>query len=199
MSPGRVRAATIAAVAVACSSSLVGCASGAKLAGPTSAPTTTARLAPLPPRDTGALVEVVAPLIPADDEIQRVYLDVSDAPGGTVMFSIYVRPRGPRSAEGYARRLAPLAKRLIPELFARYPGVRAIDLCQELPNDFSSTDSPPPVTRVLIFRDDAASIDWSVFDLATIRREARGDHPKIQLQVATEVTKAPSFVAAAPS
>lgn len=193
MSSGRVRAA---AVAVACSASLLGCSSGAKLAGPTTISPTTTRPVPLPPRDTGALVKVVAPLIPADDEIQRVYLDVGDSPESSVMLSIYVRPRGQRSADEYARRLAPLAKQLIPVLFSRYPGVRAIDLCQELPNDVTQDDSPPPVTRVLIFREDAASIDWSTFDLSTVRRLARGEKPKIQLQLTAEVLKSPAFVAA---
>ena len=145
MNRRRARAVAVAAVAIAGGPWVMGCSSGEKLTTPRSTPASTARPVPLPPRDTGALVKVVAPLIPADDEIQRVYLDVSDVPGGTVMLSIYVRPRGQRTADEYARRLAPLAKRLIPLLFARYPGVRAIDLCQELPNDVTQDDSPPPV------------------------------------------------------
>ena len=123
-----VRAATVAAAVLACSVPLAGCSSGEKLAGPTTMPTTTARSVPLPPRDTGALVKVVAPLIPEDDEIQRIYLDVSD-PSGAVLLSIYVRPLASRTANEYAKRLAPLMQRVIPTLFDRYPGVRAIDLC----------------------------------------------------------------------
>ena len=57
--------------------------------------------------------EARCPAVAPDDEIQRVYLDVGEAPG-SVLFSIYVRPRSTRSAEGYARRIAPLAKALIP-------------------------------------------------------------------------------------
>ena len=197
MTPRRVEAVAAAFAIVAGGTSFVGCSSGARLSGPTTTATSTSRPVALPPRDTGALVKLVGPLLPADDEIQRVYLDVGEAPG-SVLFSIYVRPKSSRSAEGYARRIAPLAKALVPVLFARYPGVRAIDLCQELPNDAATQASLPPVTRVLISRDASAAIDWSTFDLSTVRRLARGRRPQIQLQLEGDVAKAPSFVAAAP-
>ena len=143
-------------------------------------------------------MKLIAPLLPAGDEIQRVYLDASGEPG-SVLFSIYVRPTSGRTPDEYARTLAPLAKRLIPVIFARYPGVDAIDLCQELPNDLSAAqDSPPPVTRVLLFRQASAQIDWATFDLRTVRRLSRGKRPSIQLQLDADVAKAPSFMAAAP-
>jgi hypothetical protein len=196
--PRRVRGVAVAVAVVAGGVSVVGCTSGERLSAPSSSSVTTSRPVPLPPRDTGALVKLVAPLLPTGDEIQRVYLDVSGEPG-SVLFSIDVRRTSDRTPDEYAQALAPLAKRLIPVLFARYPGVDAIDLCQELPNDLGAAqESPPPVTRVLLSRQASALIDWATFDLRTVRRLARGKRPEIQLQLDPDVAKAPSFVAAAP-
>ena len=115
-----------------------------------------------------------------------------------MLLSIYVLPLASRTANEYAKRLAPLMQRVIPTLFDRYPGVRAIDLCQELANEASPEDSPPPVTRVMIMRKDAETIDWSTFDLATLRRHVHGRVPAIQLELTPEVRTSPAFIAAAP-
>ncbi len=115
-----------------------------------------------------------------------------------MLLSIYVRPRTARSADGYARRIVPLARDLVPVLFDRYPGVVGIDLCQESTNHDGADASPPPVTRVFVLRSDAADIDWANLDLQWLLGQPHGQRPKVQFEVDDAVAASATYRQAQP-
>ena len=187
----------VAAAALAGALALAGCSSGSH--GVTAAATTTVRKG-VPAADEASLRAVVAPILGRlDDDVQRVELQTNPTPDHHVLLSVYARPRTARSGDQYAAGAAPLARAVIPTLLARYPGVYAVDLCQEALHPPANVDEPPPLTRVYVTRPKSASIDWARLDLAAIRRKARGDDPAIQLYVDPSVAQSATFRAAEPA
>ncbi len=82
------------------------------------------------------------------DDVQRVELETNPTPDHHVMLSLYARPHDARTPDQYATGLAPLAKAVVPALLARYPGLYAVDLCQEAQHPPADVAEPPPLTRV---------------------------------------------------
>ena len=207
--PGSVvgRPTTIAAGFILVSAGFIlttGCSGGSAIVTPTTTTTSSAIALGgrhrLPPSNGAALAGVIRPLITGfNDEIQRVWLDTTEQANGQVILSIYLKPIDVRSPSAYAEAIAPIAKALIPVLFERYPGVTAIDECQEEQFPPAGIAEPPPVTRVFILRPDANRIDWSKFDLAAARQRSRGTSATVQLSVTKAVADSAPYRSAAPS
>jgi hypothetical protein len=193
----RRRLASVAAgAALAGALAVAGCSSGSSRGTATS---TTARRAGLPPSDQASLKAVVAPLLaPFGDDVQRVEVETNPTPDHHVMLSLYARPRDARTPDQYATGLAPLAKAVVPTLLARYPGLYAVDLCQEAQHPPADVAEPPPLTRVYVTRPRSAAVHWDRLDLSAIRRQAHGRNPSIEIYVDPIVAGSATFRAAKP-
>ncbi len=166
---------------------------------PTTADSTTAPRAGLPPSDQASLTAIVAPLLARfGDDVQRVEVETNPTPDHHVMLSLYARPRDARTPDQYATGLAPLARAVMPVLLARYPGLYAVDLCQEAQHPPANVAEPPPLTRVYVTRPGSAAVRWDQLDLAAIRTQAHGVDPSIQLYVDPSVGASATFRAAKP-
>ena len=120
------------------------------------------------PRDDSAVALAARPLLTSFAlQIQRS--SVGDRPGplrGREL-SLYVRPARTESSARYASRFTPLARSVVPVLFAKYPGIDWIDVCQE-PAKSSGAWETVPVTRLEISRKGGGLVDWARADLATL-------------------------------
>jgi hypothetical protein len=162
-------------------------------------PINTAPRAGLPPSDQASLKAVVAPLLARfGDDVQRVEVETNPTPDHHVMLSLYARPRDARTPDQYATGLAPLAKAVVPTLLARYPGLYAVDLCQEAQHPPADVAEPPPLTRVYVTRPRSAAVHWDRLDLSAIRRQAHGRNPSIEIYVDPVVAGSAMFRAAKP-
>jgi hypothetical protein len=140
---------------------------------------------------------ILSLLRPFDLQIQRWSLNVRPDSKGVYELSVYSRPAKQQSPPTYARRFAPLAAALIPELFAKYPEVSWIDLCQEEAGSPSSSWEPLPVTRLEISRSGAAAIDWPHASTALLLARNRSDSANVQIEAHNHVTDTPEWKAAA--
>ncbi|HEV7523446.1 MAG TPA: hypothetical protein VGP92_00680 [Acidimicrobiia bacterium] len=120
------------------------------------------------PRNDAAVADASIPLlVPFKVQVQRA--SVGNRPGarGGRELSLYVRPARTESATRYASRFAPLAIAVVPALFAKYPGIDWIDVCQE-PAKSSGAWETVPVTRIEISRRGGDLVEWARADLATL-------------------------------
>jgi len=193
----RRRTATLAAeAALAGVLAVAGCSSSHS----SPQPINTAPQAGLPPSDQASLRAVVAPLLARfGDDVQRVEVETNRTPDHHVMLSLYARPRDARTPDQYATGVAPLARAVVPVLLARYPGLYAVDLCQEAQHPPADVAEPPPLTRVYVTRPKSAAVRWDQLDLSAIRRQARSKDPSIEIYVDPLVATSATFRAAKPS
>jgi len=103
--------------------------------------------------------------------------------------SIYSRPASTQSPDIYAGRFAPLAARVIPAAFAKYPDIGWIDLCQERAGTPSSTWEPQPVTRIEISRGAARAIDWAHATVADLLTRNVTDDANVQIETHDNVAR----------
>jgi hypothetical protein len=121
----------------------------------------------VPPSDA-AVARAAAPLLaPFGLQVQRSSVGEKAAPRGGAELSLYVRPTRTESAATYARRFMALNAAVIPQLYAKYPGIDWIDLCQE-PAKSSGAWETVPVTRLEISRSGSGRLDWGRKDLAQL-------------------------------
>ena len=195
----RRRVATMAAGAALAGALVVaGCSSGSSHGA--AATSTTARRAGLPPSDQASLKAVVAPLLARfGDDVQRVEVETNPTPDHHVMLSLYARPRDARTPDQYATGLVPLARAVMPVLLARYPGLYAVDLCQEAQHPPADVAEPPPLTRVYVTRPKSAAVRWDQLDLPALRRQAHSRNPSIEIYVDPVVAGSATFRAAKPA
>jgi hypothetical protein len=144
-----------------------------------------------------APVTIRSLLQPFGLQIQRWSMDVRPNSDGVVEMSVYSRPTKQESPSTYGHRFAPLATAVIPELFAKYPEVSWIDLCQEEAGTPAGTWEPLPVTRLEISRNAAASIDWPHATTASLLAHNRSDSATLQIEVHNHVADTPEWKAAA--
>ena len=194
----RRRVATMAAgAALAGALAVAGCSTSHSSPQPI---TSTAARAGLPPSDQASLKAVVAPLLARfGDDVQRVEVETNPTPDHHVMLSLYARPRDARTPDQYATGLVPLARAVMPVLLARYPGLYAVDLCQEAQHPPADVAEPPPLTRVYVTRPKSAAVRWDQLDLPALRRQAHSRNPSIEIYVDPVVAGSATFRAAKPA
>lgn len=122
-------------------------------------------------------------------EVSRAGLALDAANPGYVEdgahLAIYVTPRrdADRSPEAYANRIVPLAHLFVERVFREWPGIESFDVCQEPEQREEITE--PPLTVMLVRRDQAEAQQWADIDLAELRRRAAA-RPKLASLVVTE-------------
>jgi hypothetical protein len=120
------------------------------------------------PADGAAVVQAVNPALTSFRLlVQRSSVAPHSGPRGGTEANLYLRPARTESVGVYAKRFMPLAAGVVPTVFAQYPGIDWIDLCQE-PAKSSGAWETVPVTRLEISREGAGRIDWQRADLATL-------------------------------
>lgn len=123
---------------------------------------------PAVPISDAVVARAALPLLaPFGLKVQRSSIGEKAAPRSGTELSLYVQPPGTESVDAYATRMMPLAAAVIPELYAKYPGIDWIDLCQE-PAKSSGAWETVPVTRLELTRSGARRIDWKRADLAQL-------------------------------
>jgi hypothetical protein len=121
-----------------------------------------------PPPDARSVAQTVSALLaPFHLQVQRSSVGEKPEPQGGSELSLYAQPASAESVDVYAQRFMPLAAKVVPVLFAKYPGIQWIDLCQE-PAKSSGTWETVPVTRLEISRAGSGRVDWPRGDLATV-------------------------------
>jgi len=130
-------------------------------------------------------------------QIQRWSIDPLDAHHPQYELSIYSRPASTQTADQYAGRFAPLAAAVIPAVFAKYPDIAWVDLCQELAHTPSNDWEPEPVTRIEITRKAAAAIDWSHVTTADLLARNMADSDNVQVETHSGVAQTALWKAAA--
>jgi hypothetical protein len=138
---------------------------GAAGCGSSSAPPKAAPVAP--PAERSVAQTASALLAPLHLQVQRSSVGQKPPPQGGSELSLYAQPARTESVDVYAQRFMPLAAKVVPALFAKYPGIQWIDLCQE-PARSSGTWETVPVTRLEISRVGSGRVDWARGDLATV-------------------------------
>ena len=141
---------------------------------------------------------IAALLAPFHLDIQRWSIEARAGEKPTSYeLSIYSRPASTESPDVYAGRFAPLAARVIPAAFAKYPDIGWIDLCQERAGTPSSTWEPQPVTRIEISRGAAHAIDWSHVTAADLLTRNVTDDANVQIETHDNVARTRLWKAAA--
>ena len=148
------------------------------------------------PDDQSVAHESTSLLTPFDLVVQRS--SVSEKPGalgGSELF-LYAQPRRTEAAAVYAGRFTPLAAAIVPKLFATYPAITWIDLCQE-PAKSSGTWETTPVTRLEISRQGSGRVDWQHADLARLLALTRTRPLEVSIEWHNGVGGTPVWSAAA--
>jgi hypothetical protein len=160
-------AALVAVLAVA----NVGCGSGSGSSG-----------SPAVPPSDAAVARAAAPLLaPFGLHVQRSSMGKKPDPRGGTELNLYVQPTRTETADEYATRMMPLAAAVIPQLYAKYPGIDWIDLCQE-PAKSSGTWETVPVTRLELSRSGSGRVDWKRADLAQLLALERAHQLEISIE-----------------
>jgi hypothetical protein len=133
------------------------------------------RESPVPISDAVVARAALPLLAPFGLKVQRSSIGPKAAPRGGTELSLYVQPARTESVDTYATRMMPLAAAVIPELYAKYPGIDWIDLCQE-PAKSSGAWETVPVTRLELTRSGSRRVDWKRADLAQLLALQRA-HP----------------------
>lgn len=137
----------------------------------------------LPPNDYEALEAIFArDVAPLGVRLTRGrLLDVSDPsryrPSDTgTLLALYVEPAEETqySTADYVNGIVPIARVFVPEVFRRWPGLPAVDICQEPPPSVDDRPDPQAVTLVRITRELALALDWDQMDLPALISVLRG-------------------------
>ena len=117
--------------------------------------------------------------------------------------ALYVEPIDPGGAGWdevrYIESVVPGVAASAPFIFATWPGVQTMDVCQEPPQAENPEPEPPIETQVVLSRADSSRIDWDTAELAdllaarlqspdTVRVAARPGLENHPLWVAAEAT-----------
>ena len=135
--------------------------------GSSSGPAQSTATPPTPPTDQAVAQTAKQLLAPFHLLVQRSSVGEKPDPRGGSELSLYAQPPSDQSVALYAQRFMPLAAKVVPTLFAKYPGITWIDLCQE-PAKSSGTWETVPVTRLEISRTGSGRVDWERGDLARV-------------------------------
>ncbi len=123
---------------------------------------------PAVPISDAVVARAALPLLaPFGLKVQRSSIGEKAGPRRGTELSLYVQPPRTESVDTYATRMMPLAAAVIPELYAKYPGIDWIDLCQE-PAKSSGAWETVPLTRLELTRSGSRRIDWKRADLAQL-------------------------------
>ena len=117
---GQTRKPAYALLATAVAIVLTSCGSGS---GSANSPA-------VPPSDAAAAQAAIPLLAPFRLQVQRSSVGQRPAPLGGTELSLYVQPARTETADTYAKRMMALAAAVVPQLYAKYPGLDWIDLCQ---------------------------------------------------------------------
>ena len=119
------------------------------------------------PNDAAAARAAEQLIAPFGLQVQRASVGEKAEPRGGTELSVYVRPTRTETADAYANRMMALSAAVVPALYAMYPGIDWIDLCQE-PAKSSGAWETVPVTRLEISRAGSGRLDWERKDLAQL-------------------------------
>jgi hypothetical protein len=109
--------------------------------------------------------------------------------------ALYVEPTGSYSTEQYVDGLWTISALMTPDVFARWPELLSFDVCQEPRPGEDDSDKPPPVTQILLTREQSQTIDWENGDLVDLL-VAKELNPKMLVNINTEIRRAPGYGAA---
>ncbi len=104
--------------------------------------------------------------------------------------AIYVVPSKRLTPEAYLSSLADVADVFLPDVFDDDNRIASFDVCQEPHPDGTSQPAegePPPVTQVLVTRDQAALVDWEAADAQELVASAEARPNRLGLYVNDEV------------
>lgn len=110
--------------------------------------------------------------------------------------ALYVEPDGEYSTADYVDGITELTNLLTPYIFERFTEIDSYDICQEPLPGVDDREVPPPVSQVLITRDEAGEIDFPV-DLATLRELYEDDRIEL-LHVNRTIERTSAWKDAAP-
>ena len=138
----------------------------------------------LPPNDVGSVNEIYAEEMAALGVrlVRAALVDTTSGgfvydPEGTHL-ALYVEPVGEVTTQDYMDRILPVTEVFASTLFARWTGLESFDVCQEPPPGVDDSETPPPVSQVTLWREEAGGIDWETFDLVDLLTLAREAHPE---------------------
>lgn len=94
-------------------------------------------------------------------------------PEGTHL-SLYVAPVGARSEQAYIEGLVEVTALFASDIFTRWPGLTAFDVCQEAV-PAAGEDSAPARSQVTLGRELALSLDWTGITVAGLLEATGGD------------------------
>lgn len=122
--------------------------------------------------------------------------------------AIYVSPApdADSSPEAYAQRIVPLTELFVRRVFDEWPGIQSFDVCQEPAGRDSwggegadeGVDDQPPLTVLLVRRDQADAQTWTGLDLAEVRRRSKSRPKGLSLVVTEPVAATRTWRTAAP-
>ena len=105
---------------------------------------------------------------------------------------LYVEPTGAYDETDYLENLVPVAREMITLAFDRWPGLEAVDVCQEPPAELDDSEVPPPETQLQVSREASDALAWEGLDLAGLIAAARDeDPPGIVLRVSARLADEP--------
>jgi len=112
---------------------------------------------------------------------------------------LYVEPTGTAiSPQDYLARIVPLAKAIVPDAFAAYPGIATFDICQEPPPGVDDSPEPPPITVLFLTRAQVESVHWDTVTLRDLRKLVQ-DQAGGELTADANVSALSEWTAASPS
>jgi hypothetical protein len=151
----------------------------------------------LPPPAREELTAILEPKVaPLGLRVARVALvderTRTPAPDGRHL-ALYVEPTSAWTSRQFVEAIAPLAQRLVPDVFSRWPGLVSFDVCQEPPPGVDDRPQPPPVTTLEVTKEAVAKIEWGTADLSTVLAAVIRRTPGIRLNVSQPLSHEPAL------
>jgi hypothetical protein len=201
-SPSLLAAVVAALIAAGCSSDGGTTTAPTRPNGPT---TTNAALGGnLPPKDVADLAPLYADQLAAIGMKLTPRGGLIDTSGGGYEHSnagshlaLYVEPTGPRTNAEYIAGIRDVGAIFADDIFARWPGLKSFDVCQEPPTALDASPEPVAVTQIVLTREQAAAIDWKTVTVAQLVAGARASSPMLQLTVSSLISGDPDYQALA--
>lgn len=157
----------------------------------------------LPPANAVALRTFFDPLLePVGQHVTRAGLYDLDAgyvesTTGTHL-ALYAEPIDPAGVgwDGarYVESIMPGMAAVTPVLFAQWPELTTMDLCQEPPEAVAPGETPPIRSQVVLARADSDALDWTTATLADLLALAPSAPGSITVRVAPQLESEPAWL-----
>jgi hypothetical protein len=149
--------------------------------------------AALEPTYRDALAEIGLVLTPRGGLIDRSGGGYRKSATGTHL-ALYLEPSAGRTVQQYVDGIAAASRIFLPDVFARWPGLKSFDVCQEPPASVDEPKDPPPVTQIDVTRAQAAAVDWETVTVRDLVRAARQEPASLKLVVSDALKASDAFV-----